>query len=416
MPEISRQLLERLGSKGPKRILALDGGGIRGAVTLGFLGGIERILAKRHAAIIPEKDFRLHHYFDLIGGTSTGAIIAALLAVGGHSVAEIMEMYKSLGQKIFSDRNGFNLFGRQIYLNGKYDSRPLKDELQKIFGDAVLGDNSNKTGLCVVTKRLDTCSTWPVTNNPRAKYFDQNRFFIRDIVRASTAAPSYFEPEIIDVGAGQEGIFVDGGMSMMNNPSLQLFLVATLKGFQLNWDTGEDNLFIVSVGTGRRDKKLTGEKWQDPNLLDIAKFAPDQFMSDAGELTEMMMHLLGKGQGVLRRIDSEVGNLGEDSIHGSKALSYLRYNVEMVKNSLDKIGITGLSELKLANLMNMDLPENVELLLKIGEAAAKGKILVKDKDEVREEDAMADTHFPKAFDLTTAVREPFISDKQPRNS
>lgn len=89
-----------------------------------------------------------------------------------------------------------------------------------------------------MTKRLDTCSTWPVTNNPCSVYFKDNRFFIKDIVRASTAAPSYFEPEIIDVGAGQQGIFVDGGLSMMNNPSLKLFLVATLKGFRLDWQGG----------------------------------------------------------------------------------------------------------------------------------------------------------------------------------
>ena len=388
MPETSQQLTNRLAAKGPKRILSLDGGGIRGAVTLGYLGEIESLLAKRYAAIIPEKDFRLYHYFDLIGGTSTGSIIAALLAVGGNSVTEVKEMYRVLGKKIFSDRNGLNFFGTQIYFNGKYDSRPLKEELQKIFGDARLGDNSNKTGLCVVAKRLDTCSTWPVTNNPMAKYYAANRFFVRDIVRASTAAPSYFEPEIIDVGSGQEGIFVDGGMSMMNNPSLQLFLVATLKGFKLEWDTGEDQLLVVSIGTGRRDKKLTGDKWQDPSLLAIAKFAPDQFMSDAGELTETMMHLLGKApKGTLRRIDSEVGDLGEDIIHGGKALSYIRYNVEMVKNALDRIGITGLSDLKLHNLMNMDLPENVDLLLTVGEAAAK------------EAEAVAADHFPPAFDL-----------------
>ena len=371
MSDVSESLKQRLSSKGPKRILALDGGGIRGAVTLGFLEEIEHILAERHKDIIDKDKFRLYHYFDLVGGTSTGAIIAALIAVGGYSVAEIKEMYKELGGQIFSDRNGFNLFGKQLYLNGKYNSQPLKDQLTKIFKDARLGDESNKTGLCVVAKRLDTCSTWPVTNNPKAKYFDVNRFFIRDIVRASTAAPSYFDPEIIDVGFGQEGVFVDGGMSMMNNPSLQLFLTATLKGFKLEWETGEDKLFIVSIGTGRRSKKLIGEKWNNPNLLDIAQFAPEQFMSDANELVELMMHYIGKGTGPLRKIDSEIEDLSEDVIHGGKAFSYIRYNVEMVKNELNTIDITGLSDLKIASLMNMDLPENVDLLIEIGEKAAK---------------------------------------------
>jgi len=387
MSDVSESLQKRLSSKGPKRILALDGGGIRGAVTLGFLEEIERILAERHekAGLIDKASFRLYHYFDLVGGTSTGAIIAALVAVGGYSVAEMKLMYKELGGQIFSDRNGFNLFGKQIYLNGKYNSQPLKDQLNKIFKDARLGDNSNKTGLCVVTKRLDTCSTWPVTNNPKAKYFDVNRFVIRDIVRASTAAPSYYDPEIIDVGFGQEGVFVDGGMSMMNNPSLQLFLAATLKGFRLQWETGEDKLFIVSIGTGRRSKKLIGEKWNNPNLLDIAQFAPEQFMSDASELVELMMHYIGKGTGPLRKIDSEIEDLSEDAINGGKAFSYIRYNFEMIKNELDTIGITGLSDLKIAGLMNMDLPANVDLLIEIGEKAA--------------ENYVKEGHLPDVFDL-----------------
>jgi hypothetical protein len=305
--------------------------------------------------------------------------------VGGHSIAEIKTMYKQLGGKIFSDRNGVNVLGKQIYFHGKYDSGPLKEELNSIFKDARLGDDTNKTGLCVVAKRLDTCSTWPVTNNPKAKYFDQNRFLIRDIVRASTAAPSYFEPEVIDVGFGQEGVFVDGGMSMMNNPALQLFLVATLQGFRLEWKTGKEEMFIVSVGTGRRNKKLVGSKWSNPNLLDIAKFAPDQLMSDANELVELMMHYIGNSTGPLRQIDAEVGDLSKDALHGSKAFSYLKYNVEMTKEELEKIGITGLSDTKVNTLIEMDLAENVDLLISIGEKAA---------DEYMESE-----HFPEIFDL-----------------
>lgn len=387
MPDISQSLIKRLTASGPKRILALDGGGIRGAVTLGFLEAIESQLADRHdkAGLIKKKDFRLSQYFDLIGGTSTGAIIAALLAIGGYTVAEIKTMYRTIGSKIFSDHNGFNLLGHQIYFNGKYNSQPLKDELAKFFGDATLGDNTNKTGLCVIAKRLDTCSTWPVTNNPNSKYFAQNRFYIRDIVRASTAAPSFFEPQIIDVGSGELGVFVDGGMSMMNNPALQLFLVATLKGFKLQWDSGEDKLLIVSIGTGRRNKKLLGDKWKNPNLLDIAQCAPEQFMSDAGEMTELMMHFIGRGKGTLRKIDAEVDDLSDDAINGNKAFSYVRYNVEMIRSELENIGMKELDDAQVTDLMNMDHPKNVDILLKIGEAAAKSYV----KDE----------HFSPIFDL-----------------
>ena len=86
---ISATLDERLHAKGPKRILSLDGGGIRGALTLGFLEKIESTLAEKHKDMMPPSEFRLHHYFDLIGGTSTGSFIAALLDIGGKSVTEI---------------------------------------------------------------------------------------------------------------------------------------------------------------------------------------------------------------------------------------------------------------------------------------------------------------------------------------
>lgn len=387
MPDYSENLLNRLAAKGPKRILSLDGGGIRGAVTLGFLGELETILAKRYegAGLGKQNDFRLCHYFDLIGGTSTGSIIAALLAIGGYSVDEVKGLYKSLGRRIFSNRSGLNFFGHQLYLHGKYNSKPLKEELRNIFGEARLGDDTNKTGLVVVTKRLDTCSTWPVTNNPKAKFFSQNRFYIRDIVRASTAAPSYFDPEIVDVGLGENGVFVDGGLSIMNNPALQLFLVATLKGFNLQWPSGEEQLFVVSVGTGRRSKKLIGRKWKDPNLIDIAKFAPDQLMSDANELVEVMMHYIGKGTGILRKIDAEIEDLSEDVMCGGKACSYVRYNVEMMKEELEKLGMAGLGDRDILDLMEMDLAENVDLLIAIGEKAAKAYV--------------KDSHLPPAFDL-----------------
>jgi hypothetical protein len=378
----SDALRQRLKAPGPKRILSLDGGGIRGAMTLGYLEQIEQLLAERHQALIPKDQFRLHHYFDLIGGTSTGSIIAALLAIGGYKVAEIKDQYRQLGQKIFSDKNGLNLFGHQLYLNRKYDAKPLKEELNRIFGEARLGDEANKTGFCAVTKRLDTFSTWPVTNNPAAHYYERNRFFIKNIVRASTAAPSFFEPELIDIQEGVQGVFVDGGMSMMNNPSLQLFLVATLEGYQLKWATGPDKLMIVSVGTGRRDKQLLAQKYRDPNLLQIAQLAPDQFMSDANELVELMMHFIGKGSGTLRHIDREVGDLAHDAINGQKAFTYVRYNVDMEPDTFARLKLDKIDQQDIDALMNMDAAKNVEELIHIGESAAKADVTASQLPEV----------------------------------
>jgi len=79
----------------PKRILALDGGGLRGIVTLAFLAEIESMLRARHGGA---ESFRLSHYFDLIAGTSTGSIIAAALA-RGHSLIDASEPHSDNGHR-----------------------------------------------------------------------------------------------------------------------------------------------------------------------------------------------------------------------------------------------------------------------------------------------------------------------------
>lgn len=81
----------------PKRILALDGGGLRGILTVAFLQKIEDILRQRHGN---SEDFRLCHYFDLIVGTSTGVIIATALAQG-WTVEQVRRKYMTLGSKVF---------------------------------------------------------------------------------------------------------------------------------------------------------------------------------------------------------------------------------------------------------------------------------------------------------------------------
>ncbi|MBK8966789.1 MAG: patatin-like phospholipase family protein [Lewinellaceae bacterium] len=190
---MSKKLLARLTAPGPKRMLALDGGGIRGAVSLGFIERIEAILRERHN----NPDLLLCDYFDLIGGTSTGAIIATLLATG-RSSSELIEMYTSLGGKIFGDKYSLLQIGSKM--KASYDDKPLQEELKKLFGDIRLGDEAIRTGLNINAKRADTFSTWSMINHPDAKYYESQEegelgnkdYLLREVVRASTAAPTYF--------------------------------------------------------------------------------------------------------------------------------------------------------------------------------------------------------------------------------
>jgi len=364
-------LLERLTSSGPKRILALDGGGIRGALTLGFLERIEQILRLRHQ----NPQLKLCDYFDLIGGTSTGAIIASGLAIGMEA-AELKQMYLDLGGKIFGRRDW-------RILQAKFDPTPLNEELVKVFRDRILGDDSIKTGLCLIAKRADTGSMWPLINHPDGKYYKHNsQILLRQAVRASTAAPTYFVPEKFEIKANEIGAFVDGGVSMAINPALQLFLVATLKGFPFHWQTGEHRLLLVSVGTGVWHQHDTADKVAEGRMWDWATQVPLMLMNDANWQNQLLLQYLSRTP-TPWEINREVGDLASDLLTPEPALSYLRYDVWLEANALNALGLAKLSP-KLESLRDMSAAENRYDLAAIGEQAAERQV--------------RDEHFSKAFD------------------
>jgi patatin-like phospholipase/acyl hydrolase len=138
----------------------------------------------------------------------------------------------------------------------KFEDEKLADLLKAQLGaHTTLGDSNLRTLLMLVLRNAMTDSPWPVSNNPRATYNaperpDSNaRLPLWQLVRASTAAPTYFPPETIDVGQ-HAFVFVDGGVTMYNNPAFQLFLMATLDPYQLRWQPGDRNMLLVSIGTG----------------------------------------------------------------------------------------------------------------------------------------------------------------------
>ena len=123
-------LIERLSSSGPKRILSLDGGGIRGTLSIAFLERLETELRQRH----DRPDLVLSDYFDLIGGTSTGAIIAGGLALGMEA-AEVKDHYFKLGPDAFNAKLSF-----RHRIIARYDASPLEANLRDAFGEIRLGD------------------------------------------------------------------------------------------------------------------------------------------------------------------------------------------------------------------------------------------------------------------------------------
>jgi uncharacterized protein len=138
-------------TKGPKRILALDGGGIRGILTLQFLKTVETLVKQRFGG-----DALICDYFDLIGGTSTGSIIAAGLACG-MTVDALEQLYRNIGASVFEPGGGLAKFlpeSLQGKFAPKFPSEPLQRELDRQLGaDTTLDSDKIRTGLMIMTKR-----------------------------------------------------------------------------------------------------------------------------------------------------------------------------------------------------------------------------------------------------------------------
>ncbi|HRO08616.1 MAG TPA: patatin-like phospholipase family protein [Saprospiraceae bacterium] len=370
-------LLNKFKKPGPKRILALDGGGIRGVLTIGMLERLETVLRKQHN----NPDLLLCDYFDLIGGTSTGSILATGLALG-MTATELRDHYFSLGGVIFGKKK--NIFN--YIANGeKFDYRPLTTALKNVFGDVRLGDQEKlKTGLCIVTKRLDTSSTWPFINHPESKYYNDNADLpLWQLVRASAAAPTYFLPVDLNIGNNEFGTFIDGGVSMSNNPSFLLLMVATLRGYPFHWKAGADNLLMVSLGTGFQDPKANADDLKQKSLLGWASAIPNYLLLDANYYNQLIMQILSNSP-TAKEIDSEVGNLQYDTVHGKHMLSYLRYDLVFENDYLHSLGFHFSKEIVDA-LKSMDSPKYIKELYEIGLRA--GNIQIKP------------IHFPSNFKL-----------------
>lgn len=368
-------LRERLQAPGPKRILALDGGGIRGALSLGFVARIEQVLRERHG----RGNLVLADYFDLIGGTSTGAIIAAGLAIG-MSAEEITRFYLDFGGEVFGERQALG------FLRGRFSAEPLRRKLAEAFGEMRLGDPRIRTGLCIVTKRADTNSAWPLLNHPDGRFYRHNcDMLLADVVRASTAAPTYFEPEELEF-AGDDGVeralFIDGGVSMHNTPALLLFLIATLQGYPFHWPTGDDKLLLVSIGTGywQVGKRFGGRF--DNAVWEWSSAVPGMLVNEASLLALTLLQAFSQSPTAFV-VDQELGDLGRDLIGGRPLLSFLRYNVELDAEPLSSLGFADIAA-RTANLRDMTNAADRDVLNRIGIAAAR---------------TLDPAHLPAAFDL-----------------
>lgn len=383
-------------ARSPKRILALDGGGTLGVIEIAFLEKIEQVLRERSG---DGPQFRLCDYFDLIGGTSTGAIIATALALG-MTATEVRDLYFKLGKAVFR-RPPLRLPG----VGPRFYARGLGKVLRDVLGERTLDTPDLKTGLAIITKRLDTGSTWVLTNNPRSTFWNDppadavtgkrphignKGYKLREILRASTAVPYYFSPKRIRIVETEpEGLFVDGGVSPHNNPALQLFMLAGVKGYNFNWPIDKERLLLISVGAGWCQPRLSAEQARRMPSALLAVHALRGLSWDSQVQTLKLLQWLSDTPRSWP-INSEVGALGGEvlgsDLNGRRELlTFQRYDVKFDPSWIAER--TGLS-VRDADLMRLNDFVEPRIMQDMYDIASKVAA-----SEVRHED------FPNVFDV-----------------
>lgn len=363
------------GEKDKKRILSIDGGGIRGIISLQILKRIEDIVCS------PGSPYNcLADFFDLISGTSTGSIIASGLAIG-MKVDKILELYVDHGEAIFKPQFFLKSWYSQ-FRGYKYDPKTLEHQLEETFKDITLGSDELKTLLLIPTRNVTQGGAWIFSNNPFNPYFNNNRsLLIKDLTRASSAAPMFFPVHYFNIKNHNskeiKNGFIDGGITMFNNPAFCSFLQATEEVYGLKWRTKQDELLLISIGTGYSKRAVKSEELKKYNAIDWVRYLPLTMMDDANLQQNTLMKIISKTSTF--NLD-ETKNENQENILKStnqvNLLTYRRYTISFTEKRFQGLveNYNLSPDIKPDLLEDMDCVAQINNLCKVGEAVAKEQV------------------------------------------
>jgi patatin-like phospholipase/acyl hydrolase len=229
-----------------KKVLSIDGGGIRGIIPAMVLAEIERRTGKLTSEV-----------FDLVAGTSTGGILALGLTKPGqggkaqYSAETLIELYETEGGKIFDLSVWHQLQSVGGFAEEKYPSKGIEEVAKRYFDDVPLAEAL--TEVLVTAYEIERRGPWFFK---RRHARDQDRkgdnFLMREVARATSAAPTYFEPLQLEWGPYGERAFIDGGVHS-NNPAMCAYVEA-IKIYP------EEDILVVSLGTGEPTREMPYEE------------------------------------------------------------------------------------------------------------------------------------------------------------
>jgi len=333
------------------RILSIDGGGIRGIIP----GQILVALEEKLKAMDNNPDARIADYFDLIAGTSTGGILTCIYLCPDDnnpqrplfSAAEAVDLYLAKGDKIFSVSFWQKLKSGAALLDEKYSEKELEKALKEYMGNMKLSELLKP---CLITsydieRREGRFFTQHSANN------DNENFLVREVARATSAAPTYFEVAKAKSLADEYFSLIDGGV-FVNNPTLCAYAEAR----KLNFGPGRikptaKDMVIFSVGTGNIDDPYPYDKAKDFGVVEWLKPLIDIMMS-----------------GVAETVDYQLGQI-YDAVE--KPDQYIRispklYNADAGMDNASKDNLKALEEAGKLNAEKFDddLTRIAELLIK----------------------------------------------------
>jgi len=271
----------------PFRILSIDGGGIRGMIPALVLAELERLTGRPVSEL-----------FDLIAGTSTGGILALGLARpapdGGpaFSAAEMVELYEREGGTIFSRSIWHRARALGNAFEEKYPSAPVERVLQRYFGETRLSEA--RTNLLVTGYDIEERRPFFFKSH-NAKKDPADDFLMREAARATSAAPTYFEPAKVPAATpkGYQAL-VDGGV-YANNPAMCAYVEALCK-----WSP--ESIVLLSLGTGEAIQPIPYKSAKDWGLVNWAQPILNVVFDGVSDTTDFhLQSLAGQDTGKLAR-------------------------------------------------------------------------------------------------------------------
>ena len=260
------------------KVLSIDGGGIRGLIPATVLAELETRTGKRVAEL-----------FDLIAGTSTGGILALGLSKPSaddatrpqYAASDLGDLYKTEGGRIFARSPWHHIRALDNLVDEKYNASGIEAVLEQYFGDVPLSEAV--TEVLVTSYELQTRQPWFFARH-KARSQPGWDFPMRFVARATSAAPTYFEPEAVPKTNPTQSL-VDGGV-YANNPAMCAWVEAK------TLSPGPEEVLVVSLGTGQHTRAIPYKEAKDWGLAHWAKPILDVVFDGVSDTIDHQMTVL----------------------------------------------------------------------------------------------------------------------------